>query len=1390
MSETAIDARPEEAPRRRLRRDWPRRLLNELLALFIALLFLLAGLLVLLDSAPGHRFIVDQLSRVETASGLRIRIGRIDGSVFGKSQLRNVSVADSRGVFLTAPNIKLDWTPGAWLDNKLYVDSLTAERVSLIRLPKLKPSTKKGPILPGFDIHIGQLRIDRLDVGPAVGGTARSGSVVGKADVNHGRALVELAVVMNNGGDRIAFHLDAEPERNKFDVFTRVIAPADGLVPALMGAHRAVNLTIAGKGSWTRWRGNAALDLSGRPAARLALGVDSGRYRLQGQWAPAQFETGKFQRLTFPVVMIRGDATLKDRLLDGEFSAASPELRAVAKGTIDLAANRYRGLRLGIDLLKPPALFKNMTGKSVRMVWTLDGPFAAADYSYRLTSDFVQFDDTGFTGLHAEGRGRLTPWPMRVPIRLAAKAITGIGDVAGAMLANPQIEGWLSITPKLVQGQDLRLTSAKWNGKISLLIDLLTGRFDVLLSGAMQRYLIPGLGIVDVVTDLHVVPGPNNQGSHVVGTAKAWVRRLDNSFFQSLTGGLPSLTTNLERGNDGIVHFTNLQIGSPKLRLSGAGERFRDGTFHITAAGRQAKYGPLRLVLDGHIERPKLDIFLPSPNETLGLTNMRLALDPTPAGYNYRANGGSRLGPFTSTGQILLPHDAPTVIAIASLDAGGAHASGRLRSDPGGFSGRLTLANGTLAGTLDFAPAGQAQRIDAHVTATNASFPDAFSVRTGRADGIIVLAEDKATLEGSVDARGLTAGAVTLARLTANARLVNGAGQVRAAFAGRRGADFAFSTLADVSADTMRLTGSGRVEGEPLVLKQAAVLTRSGDGWALSPTSISFAGGNATVSGRSGSAPEVHAQLGAMPLGVLDLFWPKMDLSGTATGRVDYAWKTSRSGRLDLKVHGLSRAGLVLASKPIDVAVAALVSGNQAGLRAVAASDGAIVGRAQARFAPLGSGPLVAELMNAPLFAQLRYAGPADTLWRLTGSEVLDMSGPLAVGADITGKLADPQIQGALRTQDGRLESQVTGMVIEHVNSQARFSGPQLIFSQISGQTVNGGSITGNGSVTFSGGKTLLNLSFNASQALLLNRDDVAARVTGPLQIRSGPNGGVISGDLRLNKGRFLLGRASAAAAVPQLNVRETGLDEEDVIEPAALHPWKLNLKLAGGDLQVTGLGINSRWTTNLQIGGLADEPRFAGRADLVQGNYDFAGRVFRIDRGVIRFRNETPPDPQLDIHASAAVQGLDATVTVTGTGLKPEIIFASSPPMPQDELLSRILFGTSITNLSAPEALQLASAVAALRSGSGSLDPINALRRAIGLDRLRIVPADVATGQKTAIGAGKYITRKLFVEVVTDGQGYSATQVEYQMTRWLSVLSTVSTIGRSSASVRVSKDY
>ena len=113
-------------------------------------------------------------------------------------------------------------------------------------------------------------------------------------------------------------------------------------------------------------------------------------------------------------------------MLDGQLALSSPSLRAVARGALDLANNRYRQLRLGIDLLRPPALFPNMTGRNVRMVWTLDGPFATADYAYRLTSPGVKFDNTGFVDVHAEGRGQAV---AVADARAAAAA--GAGDHRG-----------------------------------------------------------------------------------------------------------------------------------------------------------------------------------------------------------------------------------------------------------------------------------------------------------------------------------------------------------------------------------------------------------------------------------------------------------------------------------------------------------------------------------------------------------------------------------------------------------------------------------------------------------------------------------------------------------------------------------------------------------------------------------------------------------------------------------------------------------------------------------------------------------------------------------------------------------------------------------------------
>jgi len=67
---------------------------------------------------------------------------------------------------------------------------------------------------------------------------------------------------------------------------------------------------------------------------------------------------------------------------------------------------------------------------------------------------------------------------------------------------------------------------------------------------------------------------------------------------------------------------------------------------------------------------------------------------------------------------------------------------------------------------------------------------------------------------------------------------------------------------------------------------------------------------------------------------------------------------------------------------------------------------------------------------------------------------------------------------------------------------------------------------------------------------------------------------------------------------------------------------------------------------------------------------------------------------------------------------------------------------------------------------------------------------ANQLTGQKTAVAAGEYLTDRVYVEVATDAQGYTATQLEIELTRALSILSSVATLGGTSVNLRWSKDY
>ena len=157
-------------------------------------------------------------------------------------------------------------------------------------------------------------------------------------------------------------------------------------------------------------------------------------------------------------------------------------------------------------------------------------------------------------------------------------------------------------------------------------------------------------------------------------------------------------------------------------------------------------------------------------------------LEPNAAGFAWRAEGGSTLGPFTGDGTILLPPGQPAIVQVAALNVSGTRASGALRSDPGGFTGQLDVAGGGLDGRLLFGPFRGHQRIHVDLRANDARFagPPPVMIRRGTIAGIVFLDPAGTTIEGRLAARGVSRGPLSIANVDAQASLRAGVGRCAA----------------------------------------------------------------------------------------------------------------------------------------------------------------------------------------------------------------------------------------------------------------------------------------------------------------------------------------------------------------------------------------------------------------------------------------------------------------------------------------------------------------------------------------------------------------------------------------------------------------------------------
>jgi hypothetical protein len=225
-----------------------------------------------------------------------------------------------------------------------------------------------------------------------------------------------------------------------------------------------------------------------------------------------------------------------------------------------------------------------------------------------------------------------------------------------------------------------------------------------------------------------------------------------------------------------------------------------------------------------------------------------------------------------------------------------------------------------------------------------------------------------------------------------------------------------------------------------------------------------------------------------------------------------------------------------------------------------------------------------------------------------------------------------------------------------------------------------------------------------------------------------------------------------------------------------------LNIRLTspGGDIRVVGRGLNVEMRVNAQVTGTIAQPILTGNASVVRGDYEFAGKRFVFDdRGTVALSTD-PALIRLNLSATRDDPTLTATVKVTGTAAAPKIELTSTPSLPQDEILSQVLFGRSASQLSGFEAAQLASGVASL-AGGGGFDVIGNLRELAGLDRLSF------GGEASAltVAGGRYITDNVYLEIIGGGEGGAAVNVEWQVRRSLAISSKIGGTGDATLSIR-----
>lgn len=1367
--------------------------LGVVLGLLVALL---VGARVLVMTPLGTGLVERQLDGREIGALGALEVEGLSGDLLSDLRLRRFAILDEDGAWLEIENLRVRWRPGVLIHRIVSLRSVEAD---LVRLNRRPPSGDGGGSSGdmGWGLALDAASLPRIELAEPVLGAAAVLAAEAMLEADR-EGEVEIAVDVrrtDEPGDVLALS-GVRDRTGRAELTADLVAPAEGPLAQLI---RLPSQSI---------RASASLsgDLQEGSGALVATLAELDFLDASVSWGPEGAAATADVRLAAAPELAeiasrlgpQAQASLtlgpeQDRLRAASLTLESDGVSGTAAGAVDVSS-RTAPQGIDVDLVSPDlgALIGEVRPDALAL--------GAADIEGRVTfggevlGDEIAFDgraaaqDVGYgdwRAARAAGPARVSYRSGRLDVAadLSTEGAAGPESVSAIVGPQPRIAADLSY-----DAAANRLEVGSWT--LTAAAGEARGQASVALDGGPLR--------IDAeldIADASLFPGVNAGGGRLTATAAREASdrpvRLtvsgageglaaESASLADLLGASPSIDAEVEIGADGAAQIARAVLSGERLQLEARGGVGRTSGYALDLDA--AVEGPLALGpaalggaatvssrLEGPFDSPRLRLdaragALDAGVVALESPRLRVELDDVIAAPNGTIvfDAETEDGPAALSADVSYDDGVLTARAIQggwagyriSGDARGGDASPSGSFDIGGLGGRL-------GAEVSLETAEGAPRLSLHATLRDQPIGEAGVIG---AMTVAVLGPLDA-LDLSLAARGYAGSEFTL----------EAAGRLEQTDAGTR----------------ITLSPSGRIGEDAFSAPEPWTAVFSG-GDASIEAALDAAGGALSTSlVRRNGATALSAQLTDAPLSLVNFLRPEPRLGGRASASVTLEGRTALIGESRIEIRGATAPDFA-PDERLDVTMTVTHEANGADID-LNATDGSdfnaqVSGRAPLAVAAWPPVPRLDRAAPVSLVGEAR--GDIAPLWALLGPTVVALDGRIDARGDLSGTLAAPTFEGRAAVSEGALEEARIGLALSDIQGTATLVGPRLVIERLTASDGQGGTASASGEVEFGGEEgSETSARLDLAGLRVVNAGSNLAVASGDLEFTRRDERAELSGDLVIDRADVTppRGGGDGAVSVPVLDVVE--INRPDDLAPApATQRDALNLALgvsAPRRLFIRANGLDSEWSLDLDIGGTTAAPRLDGEARLVRGDITIVGERFDLEAATITFDGPAA-DAEIDLRATRTSSAITVTAHVTGTAEQPSIALTSSPSYPQDEILARVLYGRSTSELTPLETAQLAAAVASL-AGGGGFDLLGPLRQSLGVDRLEL-SGDGSGG--AMLTGGRYIAENVYLEVGSSPTGLGEASIEWEIRPRLDLVSRFGVGRDSSVTLRWRRDY